>query len=105
MFIQHIMISAGENDFGSKLLETAPLTPLMKIVCWSFGVLTLVVNVIIKQITHEKFIHVEHLDIEWVGKKQIIIDRMSFKIDDMFQRVSQNINTKDELEWLNIVIY
>ena len=48
MFIQHVMITAGEDEFGSKLLETAPLTPLMTIIAWVFGALTLVVNVIIK---------------------------------------------------------
>lgn len=92
------MVSSGTSTLGSALLGTAPMTPMMTLTCWIFGALTLVVNVVIKQIPHDKFISVEKMDIEGIGKKQIIIDKMSDKLDDMFHKVNKKMSAKGEIE-------
>lgn len=95
MALQTLMIESGKSNLGSALLGTAPMTPMMIFFCWFFGALTLIVNVIIKQIPYEKFIYMERLDLEGTGKNATWIERVNQKAEDMFVRVNDKVTTQD----------
>jgi magnesium-transporting ATPase (P-type) len=95
MAVQSVMIKAGHSTLGSALLGTAPMSPLMLTVCWVFAVLTLVMNVIIKQIPAEKFIFVERLDLEGTGKSSTWIERVNRRAEDVFVRVNDKVQTQE----------
>jgi hypothetical protein len=50
LIVQLLMIKAGSSVLGSALLGTAPLTPVISIICWVIGAFSLVVHVIGKKI-------------------------------------------------------
>lgn len=98
MAVQTIMINAGSNNLGSALLGTTELTGPMMFCCWLFGIFTLVVNIIAKQIPCEKFAFLDRLDLEGTGKKATWIERMKKKADDVFVRVNDKVQTQSELD-------
>ena len=55
LIVQHFMVLASNFTIGSALFGTAPLEPFHIAMCWTFAVLTLVVNVIAKKLPIEHF--------------------------------------------------
>lgn len=58
------MLLSSEFKVGSALFGTAPLSPEMHMICWGFGVFSLIVNVIAKKIPIENFNFTKNFSLE-----------------------------------------
>jgi len=90
LFVQQMMIKAGNTTLGSALLGTAPLSTSMTVTCWMLGAFTLVVNFLSKQIPLSKFKFAEKIDLE-NNNKNSFIDNMFTKADDMYKKAGDQI--------------
>ena len=87
MFFQLLMIRAGSTTLGSALLGTAPMTAFMNLICWIFGIFSLVVNIGLKKIPVDKFKFAEKIDLE-SSNPNSFIDRYMNKADDMYNKAN-----------------
>jgi magnesium-transporting ATPase (P-type) len=88
MGIQDVMIRAGQWGLGSAIVGTTSLTQGMTITCWAFGVFSLVVNLIIKQIPIDYFEFTSKINLETENEGQAINKYMKMGKDQFEKRVS-----------------
>ena len=63
--VTSLMVNAGNSELGSALLGTTGLTTNQQIICWGLGAFSLVVNLGIKKIPMNIFIHLSNvIDLE-----------------------------------------
>lgn len=88
MFGQLCMLKAGTTKLGSALLGTTELTLVQHIICWTFGVFSLIVHAIGKKMPLDLFKFAQKIDLE-SDTKSSTIDRYMNKYDDMYNKVGK----------------
>jgi P-type Ca2+ transporter type 2C len=71
-FVQNLMVKAGNSPFFSTMIGTAPMTQGQTWTCWGLGIMSLVVNVMLKQIPLENFAFIRYIDLETENKDEFI---------------------------------
>lgn len=95
--IQQIMINASNSTLGSALLGTAPLATEQQMLCWVLGSLSLVVNIVSKQIPLQKFDFTRKINLETVDEKEPI-NKLVNMATDRYQRVNQRFENEDNCQ-------
>ena len=95
-FVQQMMINAGYSNLGSALIGTAPMTVGQTWTCWGLGVLSLAMNVALKQIPLEMFAFVRYIDLETENKDEFI-NRFMDKTNNLADQ-SMNLALEKEKE-------
>ena len=88
LVIQDVMIRAGSWGLGSAIVGTAELSQGMSMTCWVFGGMSLIVNLIIKQIPIEYFEFTDKINLE-TEKDQAINKYINYGQDQFNKRISQ----------------
>ena len=64
LIVQHFMLLSSNFKVGSALFGTAPLSFEMLLICWGFGLFSLIVNIIAKKIPLENFKFTSNFSLE-----------------------------------------
>lgn len=89
LVIQDVMIKAGNWGLGSDIVGTTTLTEGMTITCWVFGAMSLIVNLIIKQIPIDYFEFTNNINLEQEKDDQAINKYMKMSQEQFNKRINQ----------------
>ena len=84
--VTNIMVRAGSNQLLSSIFGTGEITNGQAIVCWLFGILSLVVNFVSKQLPIDPFIKMaKKLDIE-TDKNDEMVNKFMEKAGERYTK-------------------
>jgi len=76
--LQHLIIMSGSTSLGKALFGVEELTRTEQMICWVIGASSLVINLVVKKISVDKFAFIESINLERSNPSEFINVLMSW---------------------------